>query len=310
MIHFQEPIIQKIQPDQSFSNEIELSVLREDLLHPFLSGNKWRKLKYNIEDFKHSDKKAIVTFGGKFSNHLVATAAACKLFNIPIIGILRGDENVSNPNLLFLQECGMKLYPISREEYRERHNILFLKNLSEQIVKKFSELNCTSADLFIIPEGGSNPAGVKGCREIMNNIPQETTHICVACGTGSTIAGIAGNILSHQIAVGISVLKAENFMSNSILKHGASLEQIKIFFDYHFGGYAKTKPELLEFCDDYSKRWNLPIEPVYTGKLFFGIMDLIKKNYFPVGSKIVAIHTGGIFDFEKALTNKNLEPNL
>ncbi len=284
--------------------KVELSVLREDLLHPYLAGNKWRKLKYNLEDFRNSGKKLILTFGGKFSNHLVACATAGKLRNIPMIAILRGEEKVSNPNLNFLLSCGMNLVTISREDYRLRNNELFLEKLYSRCLSEYPQLCADREDIFMIPEGGSNKAGVKGCSEIMGDIPNETTHICVACGTGSTLAGIGRNTLSHQMALGIAVLRGENFLFNTVINHGAIAERTKIYFDYHFGGYAKTTPELTRFCHEFSASTGIPLEPIYTGKLFFAVMDLISKNCFASGSKIVIFHSGGIFDFTKPLNLK------
>ncbi len=293
--------LQKIPTEIGFSAGVELSVLREDLSHPFLSGNKWRKLKYNLLDYKNSGKKAILTFGGKYSNHLVACAAAGKILNIPMIGILRGDEWVNNPHQTFLKECGMHLMSLSREEYRLRENPEFLSNLYKRCTTEFPELISFPDDIFMIPEGGSNEAGVKGCIEIMKDIPRDSTHILLACGTGSTLAGIAMGCHEKQKAIGISVLKGENFLLDSVIRQGAPVAKTTILFDYHFGGYAKSPEPLKTFCKNFGQESGIPLEPVYTGKLFFASMDLLSKNYFPKGSKIVLIHTGGIFDFEKPL---------
>ncbi len=276
-------------------------MLRDDLSHPFLAGNKWRKLKYTIQDFENSDKKAILTFGGKYSNHLVACAAAGKMMKIPMIGILRGEEKVSNANLVFLQQCGMKLLSVSRVEYRLRDDPEYLQKLFEKCVQEFPDILSGTDDIFLVPEGGSSDAGVKGCMEIMNDVPSSASHICVACGTGTTLAGISMNTREDQKAIGISVLKGENFLMKSVLKHGAPAERTQIIFDYHFGGYARSSVELQRFCIDFARQTGIAIESVYTGKLFFAIMDLISKKYFPQGSHIVLIHTGGIFDFNRAL---------
>ena len=300
-MNFPKPYLQKIALESISAHNIELSVLREDLVHSFLSGNKWRKLKYNLEYYSNSGKKAILTFGGKYSNHLIASAAAGKLLNIPMIGILRGEENVSNSNIDFLQKCGMNLLSISRQEYRLREDGQFLEGLYDRCTKLFPELISKTSDIFMIPEGGSNLAGVKGCTEIMNEIPLDTTHICVACGTGATLAGIASVTASHQKAIGIAVLRGENFLLKSVLEQGVHEENTEIIFDYHFGAYANTSEQLVRFISNFSTSTHIPLEPVYTGKLFFGIMDLISKKYFPENSKIVIIHSGGIFDFSKNL---------
>ncbi|MBP6335198.1 MAG: 1-aminocyclopropane-1-carboxylate deaminase/D-cysteine desulfhydrase [Bacteroidia bacterium] len=293
------PPIQKIELDTVQSAQICLYVLRDDLSHPYLSGNKWRKLKYNLENFKASGKKAILSFGGKYSNHLIACAAAGKAFNIPMIGILRGEETVSNPNLMFLKNCGMKLLSISREEYRFRNDPAFLNKLFARCVKEFGEILTKPDELFLIPEGGSNPDGVKGCMEIINDIPESATHIVTACGTGSTLAGIAKSCRTNQMSIGISVLRGENFLNEYVLGQGASVEKFNINFDYHFGGYAKAPNDLLTFCGAFSALTNIPTEPVYTGKMFYGVMDLISKGFFPPGSKVVMVHTGGIFNLER-----------
>ena len=298
---FPKALLQKIDTETVRKAGIELFVLREDLLHPFLSGNKWRKLKYNLEDFKTSGRKAILTFGGKYSNHLVACAAAAKMFDIPMIGILRGEESVINPHQTFLKKCGMHLLSVTREEYRRREQPGFLIELYETCRKEFSEIISSSKDIFMIPEGGSNESGVKGCSEIMKDIPADSSHIMVACGTGATLSGIARGLDSRQKIIGIAVLKGENFLYESVIRNGALPEKTSILFDYHFGGYAKSPEDLKSFCRNFTIQTGIPIEPVYTGKLFFGAMDLIANNYFPKDSKIVLIHSGGIFDFEKPL---------
>lgn len=298
-MQFPKATVQKIELKSLFDADIELSVLREDLLHPFLSGNKWRKLKYNIEDFKNSKKKIILSFGGKFSNHLVACAAAGKMFQIPMIGILRGEEQVMNPNLEFLNKCGMRTISVSREDYRKRNEESFLDQLYAKCLQEFPDIATHPDDFFIIPEGGSNHAGMKGCMEIMDDVPDNISHICVASGTGTTLAGIAASTKANQEAIGIAVLHGETWMKDSLIQKGAPPDRTSIFFDYHFGGYAKTSSELGKFCLEFSNSTGIPIEPVYTGKLFYAIMDLIAKKHFPQGSKICLLHSGGIFDFNK-----------
>ena len=301
LMHFPKSPVQKIALKGTLPADVELSVLREDLGHPFLAGNKWRKLKYNLQAFKGSEKKAIITFGGKYSNHLVACAAAGKIFNIPMVAIMRGEELVVNPNIEFLKRCGMKIIDVTREHYRLRAEIAFQEMIMALCVKKFPELNCRPDDLMIIPEGGCNADGVKGCKEIMDDVPADTTHVCIASGTGATLAGVASNLLEHQKAIGVSVLKAENFLPSSVYSKGADKEKTSITFDYHFGGYAKKSLELENFCSEFSISTGIPTEPVYTGKLFFAISDMISKDLFPSGSKIMMIHSGGIFDFGKTL---------
>lgn len=216
-----------------------------------------------------------------------------------MIGILRGEEIVSNPNLTYLQNCGMQLLSVGREEYRLRNDPEFLKILFEKCVKELKGIIQSSDDIFLIPEGGSNAAGVKGCMEIVKDLPESVSHIITACGTGSTLAGIAAGTSPHQKAVGIAVLRAEKFLMQSVLSQGAPADRTSLIFNYHFGGYAKNNEKLLNFCTEFSSLTGIPLEPVYTGKLFFAVMDLISKFYFPAGSNIALIHTGGIYNFDK-----------
>lgn len=273
---------------------VKIFVLREDLVHPFINGNKWRKLKYNLEDFRQSGKKAILTFGGAFSNHLVAVAAASKENNFEAVGIVRGEE-MQNPYLNFMRQCGMKLHYISRTLYREKQNEDFLDVLSGELKSKGIDFN--NDDFFMIPEGGSNPAAVKGTEEIMDDIPDGIDYIAAACGTGATLAGISRKLKHGQKALGISALKAENYFENQISMLGGNMEKIIINYDYHFGGYARTSPELLNFCDDFKLVTGIKLEKIYTGKLFFAINDLINRDYFKKGERVTLIHTGGIFNF-------------
>lgn len=299
--NIQKVPVQRLQLPRAFDGKLKLSVLREDLVHPFLSGNKRRKLKNNLSDFRDSGKRVLVTFGGKYSNHLVATAAAGRILNFPAIGVLRGEEDVSNPNIEFLKNCGMKLLKLGREEYRLRNNKDFLKSLSQKCADQFPEIVDSPDDIFIVPEGGANEAGVKGCEEILADVPPDTTYVCTATGTGSTLAGIARACGERQTALGISVLRGESFLMDNVRAFGVREEKVRLIHDYHFGGYAKRNAELMNFCETFSRRNNIPIEPVYTGKLFYGVFDLINKNYFSDGSHIVLIHTGGYFNFDKEI---------
>ena len=285
------PIIQDVKlPDL---RDRHVKVLREDLVHPFTGGNKWRKLKYNLIDFREQNKKVLLTFGGAFSNHLIATSAAANQLGIDSIGIVRGDV-VANPCIQFMQENKMKIIFISREEYRLKNNeefisALLLKLLAQGYIKN-------PDDVFILPEGGSNAAAVEGTAEMASELIN-TENIFCACGTGATVAGLSKGIKSNQHIHGIPVLKAESFMSDNISSLGGDLSKITLHYDYHFGGYAKTSPELDKFCRDFYFLNRIQIEPVYTGKMFWALQDLIKKGTFPVQSSITAIHTGGIYPF-------------
>jgi 1-aminocyclopropane-1-carboxylate deaminase len=292
---FKKPILEEISFKQWENSGLQLFILREDLVHPFISGNKWRKLKYNIEDFRIQKKKIILTFGGVYSNHLVATAAASREYCFKTIGIVRG-EDTGNQYLTFMKRSGMKLHFISRSDYRKKNDIGFISSLLNELIE--NNLIDHAGDVFILPEGGSNASAVKGAAEITNEIPSDSEYIVCACGTGATIAGISQNLLPHQKAIGISVLKADNYFENEIKKFEGDAGKITIKYDYHLGGYARTNETLLNFCKLFHSETKIPVEPVYTGKLFFAMDDLIRKHYFKSGSKVTLIHTGGVFQFE------------
>jgi 1-aminocyclopropane-1-carboxylate deaminase len=283
-----KPILQLIDRWKDF----QVNILRDDLVHPYLSGNKWRKLKYNLSDFRTSGKKTVVTFGGAYSNHLVATAAASKIFSFESIGIVRG-EKVSNDYLNFIEGCGMKLLFINRNDYR-------LKDDPEFVQSFLKKSGMNADECFMIPEGGSNEAAVKGVSEIFFDIG-ETDFVLCACGTGTTLAGIARTLKPGQKAIGITVLKAPGYIENQVKLFNGNCENVIVFDDYHFGGYAKSNAELEVFCKSFTGHTKIPIEPVYTGKAFYALEDLLKKNYFEKGSRITVVHTGGIFDFTTPL---------
>jgi 1-aminocyclopropane-1-carboxylate deaminase len=280
------PTLQKLEDKLFEEKQLNVYVLRLDVIHPFISGNKWYKLKYNVDEFLRSGKDGLVTFGGAYSNHIVATAAAGKEFGINTIGIIRGEELTpdSNPVLQFASACGMKLIFVSREDYR------LLKASDEMVREKIA------SDIFIVPEGGSNKFALKGCTEIVKEITIPFDYICAACGTGMTLAGIAKSIAENQKAIGISVLHGEDFLEKDISEWSGS-NNFQIIYDYHFGGYAKMNAALKTFCNTFYYQHQVRIEPVYTGKLFFGMYDLIRKDFFESGRTIVAVHSGGIFDF-------------
>jgi len=291
----QKPLTEKVNYPDWNNSGVNINVLREDLIHPYISGNKYRKLKYNLIDFKDSGRKTMLTFGGVFSNHLVATAASAKENLFDVIGIVRGEE-VENDYLSFIRKCGMKLHFVSRSDYRDKTSKEFLDKITNQLLDK-NWIN-SPGDLFILPEGGSNPSAVKGASEIMDEIPDDVDFIACACGTGATLAGISKRLLPHQKALGVSVLKVKGYFESEILRLSGKPERSIIIDEYHFGGYAKKNKSLLDFCENFTTVSGIPIESVYTGKLFFAIDDLIKKNYFKQGTKVTLIHTGGIFNFK------------
>lgn len=288
MIRHSVPL-QQINSDFISTHGIKLFVLRLDLNHPYISGNKLYKLYYNLEEAKKLNKKTLLTFGGAFSNHIAATAAAGKENGLKTIGIIRGDVYEKlNPTLKFATDNGMLLHYVSRSLYQNK------KELYEYINKQF-----TDDDIYIIPEGGSNELGVSGCKEIIKNISIDFDHICCACGTGATMAGIILSLSSYQTATGFQVLKAENYITNEInnwLTHFGVTSQNNwsINEDHHFGGYAKVKPELIDFINNFDAVNNIPLDNIYTGKMMFGIYDMIRKGGFKKGQTVVAVHTGGL----------------
>jgi len=286
------PVLQPLYDNLFAERQLEVSVLRLDTIHPLVSGNKWYKLKYNIEAFQQSGKEFLVTFGGAWSNHIVATAAAGKEFGIQTIGIIRGEElnEHSNSCLRFASACGMKLIFVSREIYRLAHdNTIPI----DELLKNIKPASLNPKHSFILPEGGAGELAVKGCKEIIQEIPSDFAFICCACGTGTTLAGISAGLSKGQKAIGIPVLHGQ-FLEKDVLNMNGGIHNFELMEDYHFGGYAKSNPMLEEFCATFSKMHQLPVEPIYTGKLFYGILDLIQKHYFPPSSKLVLVHSGGI----------------
>lgn len=269
------------------SNEkIQLSILREDLILPEISGNKFRKLKYNLLEFQNGNYDALLTFGGAFSNHIAAVAAAGKEFQIPTIGIIRGDELQQNfhqnPTLYQAHQNGMKLHFVTRAQYRHKNSEAFLETLKSKF-----------GNIFILPEGGSNALAVKGCEEILSAETDNFDLICCAVGTGGTISGIINRSSNKQLIYGFPALKDSDFLISDI-KNWTSKSNWELISDYHFGGYAKFDEELIDFINVFKREYNVPLEPIYTGKMMYGIMQMIRKNHFPTNTKILAVHTGGL----------------
>lgn len=264
--------------------KVNLFIKRDDLIHPEIPGNKWRKLKYNIAQAQLEHKTTLLTFGGAFSNHITATSAAGKYLGFKTIGIIRGEEYTPlNKSLQFAKDCGMKLVYLDRENYK-------LKNSDALLTTQDSRL---LSEAYIIPEGGANELAVKGCAEIVDEIDIDFDYICCACGTGTTIAGMATNLKPHQHALGFAVLKHDNLLeeiTENLFIHNSKFS----IQNYPFGGYAKTTPELIQFIKDFYKEHQILLDYVYTGKLMYGIFDLISKNYFPENTTIIAVHTGGV----------------
>lgn len=278
--------LQKLTTPLLQQHKLEVWIKRDDLIHPIISGNKWRKLKLNIEACKNQGKSCVVTFGGAFSNHIVATAAACKLNNLKSIGIIRGEEPTSNNHTLQLaKEYGMEMLFISRSDYRQKNEPKFIENLHEKL-----------GDFFLIEEGGANKLGIKGCEAIVTEIQYDFDFIIAACGTATTISGITNALQPHQKAIGIPVLKGASFLNDFIKRQvvKSKQHQFQLFLDYHFGGYAKNNAQLVEFIKNTRKEINIQFDPIYTGKMVYGFLDLVQKQFFPKKSKIILVHTGGL----------------
>lgn len=269
--------------------KVELFIKREDQIHPFVSGNKFRKLKYNLAEAKKLKKNALLTFGGAYSNHIVATAVAGKLAGLKTFGVVRGDElgkNLKktleeNATLREAHENGMKFNFVSREIYRQKSSFGFIEKMKNKW-----------GDFYVIPEGGTNCLAVDGCQEILTKEDSEFNYICAAVGTGGTIAGLINSVKKKQKVIGFPALKG-NFLSEEIRKYTIK-KNWSLNKTYHFGGYAKYDEELICFINNFTEETGVLLDPVYTGKMVFGIIDLIKKDTFAEGTKILAIHTGGI----------------
>lgn len=291
MLHYQQTHLQEIHHASLKKAGVNLIIKREDLNHPHVSGNKWWKLKYNLLDAIQKDYKTILTFGGAFSNHLFAAAAASHEVGLKSIGIIRGEKTLPlNPTLQFALNHEMQIHYISREQYREKLKEEFIDNLHREF-----------GAFYLIPEGGSNPLAVKGCAEFaeteLSNINYD--YLCLPVGTGGTMAGIICGLQDRKNIVGIAVLKNGGFLKEDIKKFsedfsGKSFQNWSLLTHYHHGGYAKFTPELLAFIAEMKLLHNLPLDPVYTGKLLWAVMKEIEKGYFKRGSTILVLHTGGL----------------
>jgi 1-aminocyclopropane-1-carboxylate deaminase len=286
--------------------KVELFIKREDLIHPDISGNKFRKLKYNLEEAKKLKKKSLLTFGGAFSNHIVATAVAGEIAGFKTFAIIRGEElglNLTktleeNATLRKAHESGMKFHFVSREIYRQKSSFGFIEKMKNKW-----------GDFYLIPEGGTNIFGVQGCQEILTNEDKKFDIICCAVGTGGTISGLINASKKHQKIIGFPALKG-NFLSEEIKKYTTKKNKWCLQKNYDFGGYAKHNEELIAFINSFKKETDILLDPVYTGKMLFGILDLVKNDSFEENSKILAIHTGGIQGIEgvnQKLKEKNKE---
>ncbi|MGZ8552614.1 MAG: 1-aminocyclopropane-1-carboxylate deaminase/D-cysteine desulfhydrase [Chitinophagaceae bacterium] len=263
-----------------YEKEIEVAVLRLDKISPLVSGNKWFKLRYYLEEAKAQHKKGILTFGGAWSNHVLATAVICNMVGLKSIGIIRGEEpQKHSATLIKAKELGMQLIYISRTAYQNKE----------------IPTGLNTSEYHIVNEGGYGSVGAKGGSTILDYCNRSYTHYCCAAGTGTMMAGLINAVSPSQQVLGISVMKNNTALDDRIQElviiNGKNR---KLIHDYHFGGYAKQQPALLGFMNEFYKQTHIPSDFVYTGKLFYAISDLIGKNYFPAGSKLLVIHSGGL----------------
>lgn len=279
--------LQEIEDPRLADRDVRLYLKRDDLIHPDIPGNKWRKLRYNLEYAAEQGFSRILTFGGAYSNHIRATAAAGKLLGFSTIGVIRGEEHLPlNPMLSAAVRFGMQLTYMDRETYRNKQS----REVEDSLRKKFGP------DFYLIPEGGSNALAVKGCAELPEEISADYGFLCCPCGTGGTLAGIAGGMRPDRKAIGFSALKGGDFLVSEVSrlqeKFGRTTDNWTIETHYHFGGFAKRNRELDDFIIDFRERHGIQLEWVYVGKMLYGIFDLVDKGQFARGTKIVAVLTG------------------
>ncbi|AKK71541.1 1-aminocyclopropane-1-carboxylate deaminase [Chryseobacterium gallinarum] len=278
--------IQEIPIDKN----VRLFMKREDLIHPSISGNKYWKLFYNVNNYLNQNPESpyIITFGGAFSNHIAAVSAVGNLAHIPTLGIIRGEELQhkwrDNPTLLFAKRNGMNLKFVTREEYRHK------EKLTEFLQHEFPEA-------LIIPEGGTNPEAVEGVKMMLNEQTKDFDYLCTAVGTGGTIAGISKFCEENQKVIGFKAVD-DSSLENKIFE--LTLKRNFNLIDSGFGGYGKISDENVSFINDFKEKYNIPLEPVYTGKMMQKVFELIDENYFPENSRILCFHTGGLQGIEGA----------
>ena len=277
--------IQEVNHPLLYKNKIKLFVKREDLIHPEVSGNKWRKLKYNLEFAKNHGVKKIITFGGAFSNHIHATAAACNYYELESLGIIRGEYDADNPTLKFAKECGMELIFIDRTSYREKENS-----------EKVKDLLASQSSYYLVPEGGSNELANDGLKELAEEINKtEYDVIMVSAGTGGTATGILRWLNPSKELWVFSSLKSD-YLHAEIL-NTVDLEkqhQLKFHSSYHYGGYGKSPEKLISFINSFTAETKIPLDPIYNGKLVSGFFEMIKIGLIDNSKSYLWIHTGGL----------------
>lgn len=283
---------QRIQTDWTTNSNIQFYVKRDDLIHPIISGNKWRKLKFALYEAVKAKHPHIISFGGGFSNHLHALGYCCRHLGLKFTAIVRGNyQDNPSPMLNDLNAWNADIQYVDRLTYQKRADPSYL-----------NELQCSYPDALVIPEGGSQQAALAGVAEIIDELQQHYDYILLPTASGGTLAGLVARLehISYGPPIevmGIGVLKGEGYLENlvtDLLPNQQAKQNWRINHNYHFGGYAKSNENLQLFCSDFFQQTQIAIEPVYSGKLFYALKALITEQYFPKGSRILALHTGGL----------------
>ncbi|WP_083472932.1 1-aminocyclopropane-1-carboxylate deaminase/D-cysteine desulfhydrase [Frankia sp. R43] len=276
--------LEELHDDRASHAELRIFLKRDDLINPEIPGNKWRKLKYNIAVARAEGHTKLLTFGGAYSNHLRAVAAAGYYFDFQTIGIVRGEEHLPlNPTLSYAQDHGMELHYLDRTSYRSKGSVEALRKLRGRF-----------GDFYLIPEGGSNELGIRGCAELPAEITQPFDVICCSCGTGGTLAGVAAGLSAGRQALGFPVLKGGEFLTGEINRlqreaFGYDSGNWTLECGFHFGGFAKSNSHLADFIEDFRRRHTIVLEWVYEAKMMYGLFELIRRETFSPGTAIVAI---------------------
>jgi 1-aminocyclopropane-1-carboxylate deaminase len=284
MLQYNETPIQEINDKITEAAGVRLLIKREDLNHPFVSGNKWWKLKYNLEEASRNKIGTLITYGGAFSNHILATSAAAAELGFQSVGIIRGEETLPlNSTLLAAQKFGMEFRYISRSAYRS-------KSPTDAYLQNYQ-------NYYLIPEGGSNKLAIKGVSEFASKLDVPFDYLCCAVGTGGTLGGLIEGLPTNKRIIGFPVLKNGEFLIDEIgilSEKSRHVYNWELMIDFHFGGYARSTPQLIHFIEQFKVMHDIPLEFVYTGKMMAGIYELLAKGFFKRGSTILAIHSGGI----------------
>ncbi|MBS1685179.1 MAG: 1-aminocyclopropane-1-carboxylate deaminase/D-cysteine desulfhydrase [Bacteroidetes bacterium] len=290
MSHLPAPTpLQLIREPSIAERGVELWLKRDDLTHPEIQGNKWRKLRYNLVEAREEGHDTLLTFGGVYSNHIAATAAAGRQFGFKTIGIIRGEPtDTATETLLTAARHGMRILWMDRAQYRMKDDPDSIESLRVQLGRH-----------YYIPEGGTNLLALPGVIEMVNEIKEDYDYICTASGTGGTLAGIVAGLYGRRKAIGFSVLKGQDTLTPTVAQLVSDYTEQQfdnwhITSDYHHGGYARVTPALIDFIRQFKRDQLVQLEPVYTGKLLYGLYDMIGKGDFPRGTKIIAVHTGGL----------------